>query len=601
MLDLNLYPDLGPFVYGVASGDPTQDSVLIWTALEEEGDVVAEISYVVWEESGSVVSEGFLFAKETNDFTTTQEITDLTPGTKYFYQFTLLNASKVIGVSVIGETKTLPSTTDHFKVASISCSSIYSGYLHAYRDIALDSSIDLVIHLGDYIYPETDSEECHRVPNGVCASSYEFSKCQRESEDRLSQTLFVSNFANKFNCSMTDLQSKRWTHKLYHLDPDLREARRKHPFIVIWDNHDLKEEQERAYVDGIKAFVEHVPIRHEHFTDTGVHIHRMFTVGEDFMHIFALDTYIQTNESSLLGRRQEEWLSQSLMNSSEPNWRILSQQKVIMPISLNKFPVEFFVFGICILFIQLWIVLSLKICNFIMKTEIKTKVDRKNENKFTSTLAPRISCYNKSCWCASLFILLLTLAGTIVLTIVLNPGNIIDLNSSSRSWGGDYPALNKLFSLLVNSNSDKNNVFFGGDTHFTILADVFTFNGQDYDSISCYSNRVQCEDSHRLGVEIISSSASRGNIDETVKGILGFESDSVINGIFSAFIQNGIKRGNPHFRNFDGMQHGYAVVDFFEDSLRTEVKYFNILEKNFNKSKEEGIFRTVKRSSNKWN
>jgi phosphodiesterase/alkaline phosphatase D-like protein len=54
--------------------------------------------------------------------------------------------------SPVGCTRTLPvGAVSEFKMAVASCSNYPQGFFHAYRDIA-ESELDVVLHLGDYLY-----------------------------------------------------------------------------------------------------------------------------------------------------------------------------------------------------------------------------------------------------------------------------------------------------------------------------------------------------------------------------------------------------------------------------------------------------------------
>ena len=112
----------------------------------------------------------------------------------------------------------------------MSCSSIFSGYFNAYRRIAERNDIDLVVHLGDYIYDFVDADEQVRVPVPAPVDP---------------QTL----------------AEWRERHSYYLLDPDLRAARQMQPWAVIWDNHDTDGDSPQHTADAMQAFLEYVPMR----------------------------------------------------------------------------------------------------------------------------------------------------------------------------------------------------------------------------------------------------------------------------------------------------------------------------------------------------
>ena len=75
------------------------------------------------------------------------DATGLQSDNRYFYRFTVDGRH-----SATGRTRTLPvGAVDSFRLGVASCSNYPQGYFNAYRHMA-QSDIDLVLHLGDYIY-----------------------------------------------------------------------------------------------------------------------------------------------------------------------------------------------------------------------------------------------------------------------------------------------------------------------------------------------------------------------------------------------------------------------------------------------------------------
>ncbi len=95
------------FTHGVASGDPLQSAVIIWTrALPESPSVKADVLWEVANDSNfaNVIASGIVEAAANNDFTVKVDVTGLSPDNAYFYRFVSAN-----NVSPVGLTKTLPS------------------------------------------------------------------------------------------------------------------------------------------------------------------------------------------------------------------------------------------------------------------------------------------------------------------------------------------------------------------------------------------------------------------------------------------------------------------------------------------------------------
>lgn len=136
-----------PFAYGVASGDPYNDSVLIWTRAEIPAN--DSISWSVWLPAGSFESNvtwGTASTSAEQDYTLTVHVDGLMPNTVYFYAFEYSGKR-----SRIGRTRTAPSPTDEgftlMKVAVMSCSRVWNGYFNAYREIAVRDDIHVVLHV----------------------------------------------------------------------------------------------------------------------------------------------------------------------------------------------------------------------------------------------------------------------------------------------------------------------------------------------------------------------------------------------------------------------------------------------------------------------
>lgn len=295
----NMFGDtaFAPFYWGVASGDPTPDGVIIWTKVAAIPEpVIQSISYQVSDSPNfnSIIASGAVDALPSNDLCVRVEISGLAPNQTYYYRFTDFESGQQ---SQIGRTKTAPvGDVDAFTIAVASCSSIYSGYFNAYRNIGNNDDIDLMIHLGDYIYNFVDADEQFRVPDPY-----------PEDPD--------------------NLQEWRDRHAYYLLDPDLRLARQMHPWVVIWDNHDFGDGTE----GGGQAFWEYVPRRDYH--NDIERIHRSYSFG-NLLDLIMIDIEkfrnideVAPGEASVLSNDQRDWFLQELGNSNA-KWRIIGNQKM---------------------------------------------------------------------------------------------------------------------------------------------------------------------------------------------------------------------------------------------------------------------------------
>jgi hypothetical protein len=107
------------FTHSVASGDPFEDSVILWTRAYPTDafrvDVPVCVKWAIYtnaEASGEPVNKNFAYTSVDVDFTVKVEARDLQPYTQYFYQFTNCAGE---GQSPIGRTKTAPAKDGKIK------------------------------------------------------------------------------------------------------------------------------------------------------------------------------------------------------------------------------------------------------------------------------------------------------------------------------------------------------------------------------------------------------------------------------------------------------------------------------------------------------
>lgn len=198
------------FPQGVASGDPDQSSLVIWTRVSPE----QTNPRVVWELATDtrfeeVIDSGVQFTDPNRDYTLKVLIEGLRSGTTYYYRFSIGTEH-----SMLGRTMTLPSgQVDKLGIAVASCSNMPFGYFNAYDAIASDSEIDLVLHLGDYIYEY-----------GQDGFGGETGKVL----DRQHQPAH----------EIVSLADYRQRHAQYKSDPSSQRMHATHPLVVIWDDHE---------------------------------------------------------------------------------------------------------------------------------------------------------------------------------------------------------------------------------------------------------------------------------------------------------------------------------------------------------------------------
>ncbi|MDN5625867.1 MAG: alkaline phosphatase D family protein [Acinetobacter sp.] len=339
------------FLHGVASGDPLKDRVILWTRITPQ-DTSLRLE-VVWEiatddKFTQVINTGKVQTASAQDFTVKVDADKLKSGQTYYYRFKFGSV-----ISPVGRTKTLPETTSSVQFAVCSCSNYPAGYFYVYKEMA-KQEVDAIIHLGDYIY--------------------EYGKDGYATEEavKLGRTLAADN-----DKEIIKLDDYRKRYALYHTDSDLQAAHARHPFIVIWDDHELANDtwkdgaenhqaNEGNFLDrklaALQAYFEWMPIRPVSATDH-LNIYRQFDFGS-LVQLTMLDTRIlardkqldyanymtasgldiakfQTDLTSttrtLMGYTQREWLQKKLAQSTA-TWNVLGQQvlmaKMLIPAEL---------------------------------------------------------------------------------------------------------------------------------------------------------------------------------------------------------------------------------------------------------------------------
>jgi alkaline phosphatase D len=205
------------FDTGVASGFPRPGQITLWTRLGEIKRT-SKLKLIVATDSKfkNVVEEKLVTARRDRDFTVRANVKKLKPDKQYFYKF----ATKENG-SPVGRFKTAPPLDSQtpIRIAFYSCQNWESGFFNAQRAIANEPDLDLVISLGDYIYEYSDIEaECG------CGDVV---RVDRTGGNKDGDVQLLPEYWEKY--------------RLYKGDPDLRAMHAAHPFISVWDDHEVED------------------------------------------------------------------------------------------------------------------------------------------------------------------------------------------------------------------------------------------------------------------------------------------------------------------------------------------------------------------------
>ncbi|ENP8339534.1 alkaline phosphatase D family protein [Vibrio harveyi] len=337
----------GSFEYGVASGDPTQTQVIIWTRVTTAASYVDVTWQVSRSEDFSTVEQSGTFTTDTSrDFTVKVDVQNLNPSTQYYYRFMVGETT-----SIVGMTQTLPEgSVDKASMAVVSCANYPAGYFNVYKEILKQhqtESFDVVLHLGDYIYE-------------YGAGGYASEDAARLGREPSKGT----------ECITLDDYRKRYAQ--YRQDQDLQALHAALPMIAVWDDHELAndawkngaenhQDNEGSFVDrraaAAAAWTEWLPVRENTFSN--MLIYRQFSFG-DLINLMMLDTRLvgrdqpldyfslsaptmdaigglvaqsRSADRELLGTEQLAWLMNAF-NSQDAKWNVLGQQVLMSRMEL---------------------------------------------------------------------------------------------------------------------------------------------------------------------------------------------------------------------------------------------------------------------------
>ena len=451
------------FTYGVASGDPLADRVVLWTyAKIADSNAAVPLTWQVASDSSftTLVNSGQVEALEANGFTVKIDATGLTAGAAYYYRFRDAAGT----TSPVGTTRTLPAAdVASVKFAVFSCALYSEGFFNAYADAARSDAL-YALHLGDYIYEYGANPAAFGNQDAVT----------------LGRVAVPAN-------DLVSLADYRQRYAQYRSDADLQALHAKMPWITIWDDHEFADD---AYTEGAanhlpatqgdwlarkqaaaRAYHEWMPIRAPDPANL-LRIYRRFDFGS-LLSLHMLDTRIEGRDRQynsfgdsdaglgrylaglirsngvlrdasrrLISSAQQDWLASGL-TASTAAWQFLGNQ-VIMA--------------------RLWVPAS-----------VLQKQAAALATPPTATLADVIAAttayLNAKATRAAAGSGALTLAQAALLSPVLNPSLPYNLDA----WDG-YPASRDAL-LSTAKNLNKNLVVLSGDSHNAWFSSLSTLAG----------------------------------------------------------------------------------------------------------------------------
>jgi alkaline phosphatase D len=329
-----------PFSLGVASGDPTAEGVVLWTRLAPDPirgggmpTAPVEIDWMIADDEAMsrTVQRGTAMATPELAHSVHVEAEGLQPERRYFYQFRAGGE-----LSPVGRTRTAPApgtAAERLRFGFCSCNHYEQGWFTAFRHLA-DEDLDVVFHLGDYIYEYEGREDRVRMHTAAEVDT-------------------ITDYRNRY--------------ALYKSDPDFMAAHAAAPFVVTWDDHEvdnnyagsLSENTDPAEAflrrrnNAYQAYYEHMPLRRAQMPrDGAMRLYRGLRYGT-LASFYVLDTrQYRTDQpcddtsgprcdavfdeaATLMGAEQESWLFNDL-DASTTRWNVIPQQIMVAPVNQRR-------------------------------------------------------------------------------------------------------------------------------------------------------------------------------------------------------------------------------------------------------------------------
>ncbi|WP_416907793.1 MAG: alkaline phosphatase D family protein [Polymorphobacter sp.] len=345
-----LWPAAG-FTHGVASGDPGPDSIRLWTRYASADGRDAVLKVEVARDPGmmDVIARAETVAGPSSWGTAQAHIKGLPVGGWLFYRFTAPDGSQ----SVTGRTRTLPrGPLSRFNIAVVSCSNKPFGHFNGYAHLAARNDIDLIVHLGDYIYEYQQGA----YPSAAQALAGRVIEPAHE---------------------IVALDDYRQRYASYRVDPALQELHRNFPMIAIWDDHEICNDSWKAGAENHQAGEGDYEVRkaaatraHKEWLPQADRMWQRYDIG-DLLSLITVDTRIAGRDQQLelgpvlregatavarfrdgpladparqlLGAEQEAWLFETMKASVKDGhkWQLLAQQVIMGNVYTPKNAMDF--------------------------------------------------------------------------------------------------------------------------------------------------------------------------------------------------------------------------------------------------------------------
>ncbi|WP_372789719.1 alkaline phosphatase [Paraconexibacter sp.] len=326
----------GEFNLGVGSGLPGTDEITLWTrvdGVERNSRIRLEIARDP--DFKKTVLRRNVRVPEIRDWTVHTRVKGgpLKPGEEYYYRFETRKTSSEVGRF---RTARPADSNEPVRIGYFSCQDYQAGYYGAHGALAEQDDLDLVVCLGDYVYEQT------------------FYPGPDDRKDRLGKE------KDGFVLTLPEWREK---YRLYKADPNLRALHAAHPFIAVWDDHEVEDnyaadKRDPAKSDdvdydikdrrrnGYLAFFEYMPRLRTKPVDTRIYGSARFGKTAE---VFLLDQRqyrdqqacggellvpcpdAETGDRTYLGAAQKQWFKDAV-SESQARWKVVANQLMIMAV-----------------------------------------------------------------------------------------------------------------------------------------------------------------------------------------------------------------------------------------------------------------------------
>jgi alkaline phosphatase D len=302
--------------------------------------VVVDYEVALDDSFSTVVTRGQVSTGAAEDHCVKVDATGLRPDSWYHYRFSFAGR-----VSRTGRTRTAPAASaspSSLRLGMVSCANLQAGWFSAYRHLAQRDDLDVIVHLGDYLYEYAPGQYGHGNDN-VDIREHEPAR------------------------EMVSLADYRQRHAQYKLDPDLADLHARYPFIVTWDDHESAND---AYKDGAenhdanegdwaarrarshRAYDEWMPVRMQSTAalGDGTRLFRTLRFGQlAELSMLDLRTYrdaqaatpteaeVSSEDRTITGAEQLDWLKDNLV-ADRAQWKLVGNPVMITPVTFAALP-----------------------------------------------------------------------------------------------------------------------------------------------------------------------------------------------------------------------------------------------------------------------